>query len=51
VDVKYHFITERIERGDVKVKWIPTTEQLADILTKALTRTVFERLREQLMNK
>ena len=51
VDVKYHFITQTVEEGAVKLKWIPTTEQQADIFTKALATPVFERLRQQLMSR
>jgi hypothetical protein len=51
VDVKYHFITQTVEEGAVKLKWIPTTEQQADIFTKALAAPVFERLRQQLMSR
>jgi len=51
VDIKYHFITETVERGDVVLKWIPTTEQQADIFTKALHAPVFEHLRKQLMSR
>jgi hypothetical protein len=51
VDVKYHFVTETVERGDVTLKWIPTTEQQADIFTKALAAPVFEHLRKQLMTR
>jgi len=49
VDVKYHFVTETVERGDVKLRWVPTTQQQADIFTKALAAPVFLRLREQIM--
>ena len=51
VDIKYHFITETVERGDVKLTWIPTTEQLADIFTKALHGPLFEHFRKQLMSR
>jgi len=51
VDVKYHFITQTVEQGSVKLKWIPTAEQQADIFTKALAQPVFERLRQQLMSR
>jgi hypothetical protein len=51
VDVKYHFITQTVEQGAVKLKWIPTAEQQADIFTKALAVPVFERLRQQLMSR
>ena len=51
VDIKYHFVTETVERGDVVLKWVPTTEQQADIFTKALAPPVFEHLRKQLMSR
>jgi hypothetical protein len=49
VDVKYHFVTETVERGAVKLRWVPTTQQQADIFTKALATPVFLLLRQQLM--
>ena len=49
VDIKYHFVTETVERGDVTLKWIPTTEMQADIFTKALAAPIFLHLRAQLM--
>jgi hypothetical protein len=49
VDVKYHFITSEISKGSVGVKWVPSSEQQADVLTKALARPFFEQFRDQLM--
>jgi hypothetical protein len=51
VDVKYHFVTETVDRGVVKLCWVPTTQQQADIFTKALATPVFESLRSQLMSR
>lgn len=51
VDVKYHFITETVEQGSVQLKWVPTTQQQADIFTKALAAPVFQLLRKQLMTR
>jgi hypothetical protein len=51
IDVRYHFITDVLERGDVQLKWVPTTEQQADIFTKALATPVFEQFRKQLMTR
>jgi len=51
VDVKYHFITETVDAGAVQLKWIPTTEQQADIFTKALAAPVFEHFRKLLMTR
>lgn len=49
VDVKYHFVTETVERGEVKLRWVPTAQQQADIFTKALASPAFLLLRKQLM--
>ena len=51
IDIKYHFVTETVQRGDVTLQWIPTTDQQADIFTKALAAPVFENLRKQLMTR
>jgi hypothetical protein len=51
VDVKYHFITQTIEEGTVKLKWIPTGAQEADIFTKALPAPAFELFRKALMTR
>lgn len=49
VDVKYHFVTETIESGQVQLKWVSTKEQHADIFTKALPAPAFLHLRRMLM--
>ena len=51
IAIKYAFIHDEVEQGRVKLQWIPTTEQLADVLTKALPRPQHESLRRQLMTE
>ncbi len=51
VDVKYHFVTECVERGEVQLKWVSTHQQQADIFTKALAAPVFHQFRKQLMTR
>jgi hypothetical protein len=51
VDVKYHFVTETVERGEVQLKWVSTHEQQADIFTKALAAPAFHQFRKQLMTR
>lgn len=46
VDIKYHFVTDVLERGDVRLQWIPTDRQQADILTKALAAPLHAILRD-----
>ena len=45
IDVRYHFIRECIERGEIIVKHVPSEAQRADILTKALATVKFEQMR------
>ena len=49
IAIKYAFIHDEVERGRVQLRWVPTTEQLADVLTKALARPLHEGLRARLM--
>lgn len=45
IDIRYHFIRECVERGEVEIKHIRSEEQRADILTKAMSTEKFERMR------
>ena len=49
IDIKHHFIREQLVAGLVTLRWIPTSEQLADILTKSLKPRLFCQLRDQLV--
>jgi hypothetical protein len=49
VDIKYHFVTQRIRDGTIRVEYVPTDKQIADIFTKALARPQFEVFRQKLM--
>jgi hypothetical protein len=51
VDVKYHFVTEAIENGEVILKWVSTHDQQADIFTKALPAPAFHKFRKELMTR
>jgi hypothetical protein len=44
IDVRYHFIRERVAAGVLKLEYQPTKEQLADGLTKNATQAVLDRL-------
>jgi hypothetical protein len=51
VDIKYHFVTEAVENGEVLLKWVSTHEQQADIFTKALPAPAFHKFRKELMTR
>ncbi|GJW83255.1 hypothetical protein Tco_0156400 [Tanacetum coccineum] len=42
IDIRHHFIQEQVEKGVVKLYFVTTDYQLADIFTKALPRERFE---------
>ena len=48
VEIDRHFIKEKIENGTVSLLYTPTSQQIADILTKALPRKNFEYLSTKL---
>lgn len=48
IDVKYSFIRDAIGNKEVTVEYIPSSEQTADIMTKSLGRTLFEKHRNKL---
>lgn len=48
VEIDRHFISEKVTSGSVELKYIPTRQQIADILTKALPRPNFEDLSNKL---
>lgn len=44
IDIKYHFIRQQIEAKTVKLQYCPTSEMIADILTKGLSREQHNKL-------
>lgn len=42
IDIRYHFIRERIDSGDIKVDYVPSERMTADILTKGLFAPKFK---------
>ena len=49
IEVDYHFVHEKVICRDVVVKFISTSDQLTDILTKYLPSPGFTRLRDKLL--
>uniref|UniRef100_A0A2N9EHZ0 Reverse transcriptase Ty1/copia-type domain-containing protein n=1 Tax=Fagus sylvatica TaxID=28930 RepID=A0A2N9EHZ0_FAGSY len=49
IEVDYHFIRERVVRGDITLQFISTDDQLADVFTKALPSPRFHRLCSKLL--
>ena len=45
IDIHHHFIREAIQDGVLDLRFCPTNEMIADVLTKPLSRNRFEQLR------
>jgi hypothetical protein len=48
IDVSYHFTRERMAMKEVDVGYIPTGDNVADIMTKGLGRGLYEKFRKLL---
>ena len=49
IDIRCHFVREKTASGDIKLEYISTKEQVADLLTKALANAQFLELRKKLL--
>ena len=49
INVRYFFIKERIDSGEIRVSYLPTEEMIADLLTKPIQGKLFAKLRDRLL--
>ena len=50
LDIRYFFITDKINQGDIKVKFCPTDAMVADFMTKPLHGKKFIKFKKEIMN-
>ena len=48
IDLQYHFIREAVEDNKIKMEYVPTDKNVADIFTKALAKPRFVGFMERL---
>jgi hypothetical protein len=48
IAIRYHFLRDHQQRGDIEIAYVSTKEQLADIFTKPLDEKTFTKLRHEL---
>ncbi len=49
INIRYFFITDRVNMKEVEIKWCPTKEMVADVMTTPLQGSHFRRLRNLIM--
>ena len=50
INIRHFFITDRIEKGELKVEYCPTDKMVADFFTKPLQGQKFIDFRNEIMN-
>jgi hypothetical protein len=48
IEIKYYFIRDKVQEGEVNLQYIPIDEQTIDILTKPLSRIKFSYFRDKM---
>ena len=49
MDVCYFFVMDRIQHGEVTTEWFPTSEMIADYMTKPLQGKMFTKFCNMVM--
>jgi len=48
IDIQHHYVREKVADGVISISYCPTTDMVADILTKPLPRVAHEKLRKDM---
>ena len=49
INIRYFFLTDQVEKGNVTVEYMPTTDMIGDFFSKPLQGKLFEKFRKQIM--
>jgi hypothetical protein len=47
IDIRYHFLRDHQQKGDIEIAYVNTHNQLADTFTKTLDEKTFSKLRNE----
>jgi hypothetical protein len=49
LNIRYFFLTDQVEKGNISIEYCPTAEMTGDFFTKPLQGKLFEKFRNQIM--
>jgi hypothetical protein len=51
LNIRYFFVTDQVEKGNLEIEYCPTGEMIADYMTKPLTGALFKKFKKALMGQ
>ncbi len=51
INIRYFFITDRVNMKEISIEWCPTKEMVVDFMTKPLQGSHFRNLRDYIMGR
>jgi hypothetical protein len=48
IEIRYHYIHDMVQRGAIKLQYVTTDEQVANVLIKPLSHVKFEHFRDNI---
>jgi hypothetical protein len=51
INIQYFFITDQVNRKEIRIGWCPTKKMVADFMTKPLQGSHFRNLRDYIMGR
>jgi hypothetical protein len=49
INIRYYFVTDRINKQELTVEWCPTGDMIGDFMTKPTQGALFKKFRDQIM--
>ena len=49
INIKFFFVSDRVEKGEIVIKYMPTDDMIADLLTKPLQGEKFRAMRDKIL--
>jgi len=49
INIRYFFLTDQVEKGNLRIEYCPTAEMNGDYMSKPLQRSLFEKFRSRIM--